>query len=38
MAVCVKSVQVPPDVADWIAKALRDSKDDKERFHRTAVM
>jgi site-specific DNA recombinase len=34
----VKRVQVPPDVADWIAEALRDSKDDKERFHRTALM
>ena len=34
----VKRVQMPPDVADWIAEAPRDSKDDKERFHRTAVM
>ena len=34
----VKRVQVPPEVADWIAEALRDSKDDKERFHRTALM
>lgn len=34
----MKRVQVPPDVADWIAEALRDSNDDKERFHRTALM
>ena len=34
----VKRVQVPTDVADWIAEALRESQDDKERFHRTAVM
>jgi hypothetical protein len=34
----VKRVQVPADVADWIAEALRESQDDKERFHRTAVM
>jgi site-specific DNA recombinase len=34
----VKRVQVPVDVADWIAEALRESQDDKERFHRTAVM
>ena len=34
----VKRVQVPIDVADWIAEALRESQDDKERFHRTAVM
>jgi hypothetical protein len=26
------------DVADWIAEELRDSQDDKERLHRTAVM
>jgi site-specific DNA recombinase len=25
-------------VADWIAEALRESQDDKERFHRTALM
>ncbi len=34
----VKRVQVPADVADWIAEALRESQDDKERFHRTAVL
>ena len=34
----MKRVQVPIDVADWIAEALRESQDDKERFHRTAVM
>jgi hypothetical protein len=34
----VRRVQVPIDVADWIAEALRESQDDKERFHRTAVM
>jgi site-specific DNA recombinase len=34
----VKRVQIPVDVADWIAEALRESQDDKERFHRTAVM
>lgn len=34
----VKRVQVPADVADWIAEALRESRGDKERFHRTAVM
>ena len=34
----VKRVQVPVDVADWIAEALRDSQGDKERYHRTAVM
>jgi site-specific DNA recombinase len=31
-------VQIPADVADWIAQALRESQDDKERFHRTALM
>ncbi len=34
----VKRVQVPADVADWIAEALRESQGDKERFHRTAIM
>jgi site-specific DNA recombinase len=34
----VKRVQVPVHAADLIAEALRDSQDDKERFHRTAVM
>ena len=34
----VKRVQVSTDVAEWIAEALRESQDDKERFHRTAVM
>ena len=34
----VRRVQIPIDVADWIAEALRESQDDKERFHRTAVM
>ena len=31
---------MPPSAAssDWIAEALHDSKDDKERFHRTALM
>jgi hypothetical protein len=26
------------EVADWIAEALRESQDDKERFHRTSVL
>jgi len=34
----LKRVQVPVDVADWIAEALRDSQSDKERDHRTTVM
>ncbi len=34
----VRRVQIPPDVSDWIAEALRDSQGDKERFHRPAVM
>ena len=37
-AEAVRRVQVPPDVADWIAEALRESADDKERFHRSAIM
>jgi hypothetical protein len=31
-------VQVPIEVADWIAEALRESQDDKARLHRTAAM
>ncbi|MPY88377.1 MAG: recombinase family protein [Luteitalea sp.] len=34
----VKRIQVPIDVANWIAEALRESQSDKERYHRTAVM
>jgi len=34
----VRRVQVPVDVADWIAEALRESRGDKERYHRTAAM
>jgi Recombinase/Recombinase zinc beta ribbon domain len=34
----VRRVQIPVEIADWIADALRESQDDKERFHRTAVM
>jgi site-specific DNA recombinase len=34
----VRRVQIPVDVADWIAEALRESQGDKERFHRSAVM
>ncbi|MDQ3418590.1 MAG: zinc ribbon domain-containing protein [Acidobacteriota bacterium] len=34
----VRRVQIPPDVSDWIAEALRESQGDKERFHRSAVM
>ena len=34
----VRRVQIPAEVADWIAEALRESHDDKERFHRPAVM
>lgn len=34
----VKRVQVPADVADQIADALRQSQADKERFHRTALL
>jgi site-specific DNA recombinase len=37
-AASVKRVQVPSEVADWIAEALRESQDDKERFHRTSIM
>jgi len=32
----VRRVQIPVDIADWIAKGLRESQADKERFHRTA--
>lgn len=34
----VRRVQIPPEIADWIAEALRESQDDKEHFHRSAVM
>jgi hypothetical protein len=34
----VRRVQIPDDVAEWIAQALRESQEDKERFHRTALM
>jgi hypothetical protein len=34
----VKGIAIPEEVAEWIAKALRDSQRDKERFHRTAVL
>jgi hypothetical protein len=34
----VRRVQIPVEIADWIAEALRESQDDKGRFHRTAVM
>ena len=37
-AEAVKRVQVPEDVADQIADALRQSQADKERFHRTALL
>lgn len=28
----------PPRLLGWIAEALRESQDDKERFHRAAVL
>lgn len=34
----VKRVQVPVDVSDSIAEALRESQSDKERYQRTALM
>lgn len=34
----MRRVQIPEDVAEDMAQALRDSQDDKERFHRAAVM
>jgi site-specific DNA recombinase len=34
----VRRIEIAPDVAEWIAQALRDSQADKERFHLTAVM
>jgi hypothetical protein len=33
----VRRVQIPEEIADWIADALRASQGDKERFHRTAI-
>jgi site-specific DNA recombinase len=34
----VRRVQIPAEVADGIAQTLRESQDDKERFHRAALM
>jgi site-specific DNA recombinase len=34
----VRRVQITPEVAEWIAEALRESQGDKERFHRTSLM
>jgi hypothetical protein len=33
----VRRVQIPAEIADWIADARRASQGDKERFHRTAL-
>ena len=33
----VRRIQISPEIADWIADALRDSQAEKERFHREAV-
>jgi site-specific DNA recombinase len=33
----VRRVQIPAEIADWIADALRASQGDKERFHRTGI-
>ena len=37
-AEAVRRIEIPADVADWIAEALRASQADKEQSHRTAVM
>ena len=34
----VRRVQIPPAIADSIAQALRESQEDKERFHRTSIL
>src|SRR5690606_3985607 len=34
----VRRIEITAEVADWIAEALRESQDDKERFHRAAVL
>jgi hypothetical protein len=34
----VRRVQIPSDIAEMIAETLRTSQQEKERFHRTAVM
>ena len=34
----VRRIEITAEVADWIAEALRESQDDKERFHRGAVL
>ncbi len=33
----VRRVQISPEIADWIADALRDSQVEKGQFHREAV-
>src|SRR5690606_30637453 len=34
----VQRIEITAEVADWITEALRESQDDKERFHRTSVL
>jgi site-specific DNA recombinase len=34
----VRRIEITAEIADWIAEALRESQDDKERFHRGAVL
>ena len=34
----VQRIPVTAEVAEWIKAALRERQDDKERFHRTAVL
>src|SRR6185436_4882003 len=38
LAELVARVSIPPEVADSIAQALRDSHKEKEGFHRTAIL
>jgi transposase len=34
----ITRIQISAEVADWITEALRESQDDKQKFHRASVM